>query len=66
MGPSLPPQKDLTNYRRAVLGGIIWVARTGSLVPEEYGKRQTNYRRHESQVKQGLWRRIPHVVGEED
>jgi transposase len=52
-----------------VLGGILWVARTGSSwreMPEKYGKWETAYRRHELWIKQGLWQRILRVLGEED
>lgn len=70
--PILPPQKGSIgrppNDHRAVLGGILWVARTGSSwreMPQEYGKWETAYRRHESWVKQGLWRRILEALGEE-
>ena len=45
------------------------MARTGSSwreMPEEYGKWETAYRRHESWAKQGLWRRILRVLGEEN
>jgi hypothetical protein len=48
-----PPNDD-----RVVLGGILWVARTGSS--------WRAYRRHELWVKQGLWPRILRVLGEED
>jgi transposase len=51
-----------------VLGGILWVARTGSSwreMPEEFGKWQTAYRRYELWVKQGLWQRILGALGEE-
>jgi hypothetical protein len=54
---------------RVVLGGILWVARTGSLwreMPEEYGKWETAYRRHELWVEQDLWWRILRALGEED
>ena len=57
------------NDHRAVLGGILWVARTGSSwreMPEEYGKWERAYRRHELWVKQGLWQRILRALGEED
>jgi hypothetical protein len=70
--PLLPPQRGGVgrppNDHRAVLGGILWVARTGSSwreMPEEYGKWETAYRRHELWLKQGLWRRILRVLGEE-
>jgi hypothetical protein len=71
--PLLPPQRGgigrPPNDHRAVLGGILWVARTGSSwreMPEEHGKWETAYRRHEPWVKQGLWKRILRVLGEED
>jgi transposase len=50
---------------RRVLGGILWVARSGSSwreMPEEYGKWQTAYRRYELWVKQGLWPRHPRSI----
>ncbi|MBA3703738.1 MAG: transposase [Rubrobacteraceae bacterium] len=71
--PLLPPQRGETgrppNDHRIVLGGILWVARTGSSwreMPEEYGKWERAYRRHELWMKQGLWQRILRVLGEED
>jgi hypothetical protein len=70
--PLLPPQRGGTGRppldHRTVLGGILWVARTGSLwreMPEEYGKWESAYRRHELWVRQGLWQRILRVLGEE-
>ena len=71
--PILPPQRGgigrPPNDHRVVLSGILWVARTGSSwreMPEEFGKWETAYRRHESWLGQGLWWRIPQVLGEED
>lgn len=71
--PLLPPQKGgigrLPNDHRTVLGGILWVARTGSSwreMPEEHGKWESAYRRYELWVKQDLWHRILRVLGEED
>jgi hypothetical protein len=72
--PLLPPQRGEEVGRpphdhREVLGGILWVARTGSSwreMPEEYGKWERAYRRHELWVKQGLWARILRALGEED
>ena len=71
--PLLPLQRGGTgrppNDHRTVLGGILWVARTGSSwreMPEEYGKWETAYRRYELWTKQGLWQRILRVLGEED
>jgi transposase len=71
--PLLPPQRGsigrAPNDHRVVLGGILWVARTGSswreMPEEEYGKWETAYRRHELWVKQGLWPRILEALGEE-
>jgi transposase len=70
--PLLPPQRGgigrPPNEHRAVLGGILWVARTGSSwreMPEEFGKWETAYRRHELWLKQGLWRRIVEELGED-
>jgi transposase len=71
--PLLPPQRGgigrPPNDHRRVLGGILWVAKTRSSwreMPEEYGKWEAAYRRHELWVKQGLWKRILRVLGEED
>ena len=71
--PLLPPQRDGTgrppNDHRRVLGGILWVARTGSSwreMPEEFGKWESAYRRHELWTEQGLWQRILRRLGEED
>ena len=65
VGPLLPPQRGGIGRppedHRPVLGGILWVARTGSSwreMPEEYGKWERAYRRHELWIKQGLWGRI--------
>ena len=71
--PMLPPQRGAVgrppNDHRKVLGGILWVARTGSSwreMPEEYGNWETAYRRHELWTRQGLWQRILRALGEED
>ena len=67
--PNKPPAGRPYNDHRTVLDGIMWVARTGSSwreMPEEYGKWERAYRRHELWVKQGLWPRILRVLGEED
>ena len=73
VSPLLPPQRGEIgrppNDHRTVLGGILWVARTGSSwreMPEEYGKWERAYRRQELWVKQGLWERILRALGEED
>jgi hypothetical protein len=69
--PLLPAQRGGIGRppldHRRVLGGILWVARTGSSwreMPEEYGKWESAYRRHELWVKQGLWQRILRTLGE--
>jgi Putative transposase of IS4/5 family (DUF4096) len=67
--PQRPPTGRRYNDHRTVLGGILWVARTGSswreMPEEEFGKWQTAYRRYELWVKQGLWQRILGALGEE-
>jgi hypothetical protein len=70
--PLLPPQKGQIGKpphdHREVLGGVLWVARTGSSwreMPEEFGKWERAYRRHELWVKQGLWQHILEALGEE-
>lgn len=67
--PQRPPAGRRYNDHRMVLGGILWVARTGSswreMPEEEFGKWQTAYRRYELWVKQGLWERILQALGEE-
>jgi transposase len=71
--PLLPPQRGGVgrppNEHRVVLGGILWVARTGSSwreMPEEFGKWETAYRRYELWAKQGLWHRILRALREQD
>jgi hypothetical protein len=66
--PPKPPAGRPYNDHRAVLGGMMWVARTGSSwreMPEEFGKWESAYRRYELWVKQGLWQRILEALGEE-
>lgn len=67
--PKKPPAGRPYNDHRTVVGGILWVARTGSSwreIPEEFGKWETAYRRYELWLRQGLWQRILRVLGEED
>jgi len=67
--PQRPPAGRRYNDHRTVLGGILWVGRTGSSwreMPEEFGKWQTAYRRYELWVKQGLWQRILEHWGRKD
>jgi putative transposase of IS4/5 family DUF4096 len=64
----LPAGRPYHDHRR-VLGGILWVARTGSswreMPEEEFGNWETAYRRYELWEKQGLWERILQALGEE-
>jgi hypothetical protein len=63
-----PPAGRSYHDHRSVLGGILWVARTGSSwreMPEEYGKWERAYRRYELWLEQGLWERILQALGEE-
>jgi hypothetical protein len=71
VSPLLPPQRGEIGRpphdHREVLGGILWVARTGSSwreMPEEFGKWEKAYRRYELWLKQGLWQRILEALGE--
>jgi len=66
--PHKPPAGRSYNDHRTVLGGILWVARTGSSwreMPEEFGKWETAYKRYELWLGQGLWQRILEALGEE-
>ena len=66
--PQRPPAGRRYNDHRTVLGGILWVARTGSSwreMPEEFGKWHSACRRYELWVEQGLWQRILGALGEE-
>jgi len=67
--PHEPPAGRPYNEHRTVLGGILWVARTGSSwreMPEEYGKWETAYKRYELWLGQGLWQRILEALGEQE
>src|SRR5215217_581222 len=71
VSPLLPPQKGEVGRpphdHREVLGGILWIARTGSSwreMPEEFGKWERAYRRYELWLKQGLWQRIVEALGD--
>jgi hypothetical protein len=66
--PHKPPAGRPYNDHRTVLGGIMWVARTGSSwreMPEEFGKWESAYRRYELWLRQGLWQRILEALGVE-
>lgn len=57
------------NDHREVLGGILWVARTGCSwreMPEEYGDFTTAYKRWRLWKERGLWRRILKTLGHDD
>ncbi len=54
---------------RQVLGGILWVARTGCSgreMPEEYGEFTTAYRRWRAWKERDLWQRILEALGWEE
>src|SRR5215208_742332 len=70
--PLLPSQRARLgrppNDHREVLGGILWVARSGSSwreMPEEYGDWSTAYKRWRTWAERGLWQRILETLGEE-
>ena len=66
--PHRPPTGHRYSDYGTVLGGILWVVRTGSSwreTPEKFGKWQTAYRRYELWVKQRLWQRTLGALGEE-
>jgi Putative transposase of IS4/5 family (DUF4096) len=70
--PLLPPQQPTTGRprhdHRAVLGGILWVVRSGAswrAMPEEYGKWETAYKRYRWWRVTGLWQRILDALPEE-
>jgi hypothetical protein len=65
VAPVLPPQKPAKGRprhdHRTVLGGILWVVRSGAswrAMPPEYGKWETAYRRYRLWRETGLWQRI--------
>ena len=63
--PILPPQQPATGRprhdHRMVLGGILWVVRSGGswrAMPAVYGKWETAYKRYRLWRETGLWARI--------
>jgi len=71
--PLLPPQRSgigrPPNDHRVVLGGILWVARTGCSwreMPEEYGDFTTAYKRWRLWKERGLWGRILEILGHDE
>ena len=68
--PLLPSRRGRVgrplNDHRQVLGGILWVARTGRSwreMPEEYADFTTAYRRWRAWKERGLWQRILRTLG---
>ena len=73
LAPVLPPQKPARGRprhdHRTVLGGILWVLRSGAswrAMPEEYGSWGTAYKRYRLWCATGLWQRILDVLPETD
>jgi hypothetical protein len=65
VAPVLPPQKPAKGRprhdHRTVLGGILWVVRSGAswrAMPTEYGQWETAYKRYRLWCDTGLWQRI--------
>jgi hypothetical protein len=70
--PVLPPRKPTKgrpyNDHRTVLGGILWVVRSGAswrAMPAEYGKWETAYQRYRLWCANGLWPRILIALAQE-
>ena len=68
--PLLPSRRGRVgrplNDHRQVLGGVLWVARTGRSwreMPEEHGDFTTAYRRWRAWKERGLWQRILRTLG---
>lgn len=71
--PLLPSRKGRIGRplhdHRQVLGGILWVARTGCSwreMPEEYGDFTTAYKRWRGWKGRGLWQQILQALGWEE
>jgi hypothetical protein len=65
VAPLLPPQQPATGRprhdHRTVLGGILWVVRSGAswrAMPADYGKWETAYKRYRLWRDTGLWANI--------
>jgi len=72
VAPLLPSQKPTRGRprhdHRTVLGGILWVVRSGAswrAMPREYGKWATAYRRYRLWRETGLWHRILEALSDE-
>ena len=70
--PVLPAQKPAAGRpyhdHRTVLGGILWVVRSGAswrAMPEEYGKWETAYNRYRLWRATGLWHRLLDTLEDE-
>lgn len=64
-----PGRQTTKRDHRQVLGGILWVVRTGCSwreMPEEYGDWSTAYYRWRAWKKRGLWQRILGALGDEE
>jgi hypothetical protein len=71
VAPMLPPQKPAIGRprhdHRTVLGGILWVVRSGAswrAMPAAYGNWETAYRRYRLWRTTGLWQRILAVLAQ--
>jgi len=71
VAPVLPPPQPATGRprhdHRTVLGGILWVVRSGGswrAMPEEYGKWETAYKRYRLWRDTGRWQRILEALSE--
>jgi hypothetical protein len=71
VAPVLPPQQPTRGRprhdHRRVLGGILWVVRSGAswrAMPTEFGKWETAYKRYRLWRDTGLWQRILEVLPE--
>jgi transposase len=73
VSPLLPPQKPPTgrpaNDHRAVLSGMLWVARTGASwreVPAHFGPWPTVHSRYRLWRRAGLWQRVLDALAQDD
>jgi hypothetical protein len=65
--PPQPPKGRPRHDHRIVLGGILWVVRSGAswrAMPPEYGKWETAYKRYRLWCATGLWSRILTALGQ--
>jgi transposase len=65
IAPLLPPQRPPTGRpntdHRTVLGGMLWVVRTGAAwrdLPEQFGPWATVHSRYQRWRKAGIWQRV--------